>query len=113
MQEIPSGPAGEFVRANVRRLREAAHLSLRDLSDLMGEAGRPMLPSGINRIEQGARRVDVDDLVVLAKVLGVRPDELLTPFELEICANCDNEPPVGFTCQTCGMPGKPIASSNE
>ena len=70
-----------------------------------------MLPSGISRIEMGARRVDVDDLVVFAKLLGVRPEELLAPFEPEICANCDNEPPAGFTCQVCGTPGKSVRTS--
>lgn len=108
MPEIPSGPVGETVRANIHRLRETKHLSLRDLSRLMGDAGHPILASGLGRIELGTRRVDVDDLVVLAKVLGVRPDELLAPFEPVACANCDNNPPAGFTCQACGMPGKPI-----
>lgn len=108
MHEIPSGPVGEIVRANVNRLREAKRISQRDLSRLMGEAGWPMLASGISRIEQGTRRVDVDDLAVLAKVFGVRPEELLTPFEPEVCANCDNDPPAGFTCQVCGAPGKPF-----
>ena len=110
MPEIPSGPVGETVRTNVRRLRETKHISLRGLSAMMGDAGWPMLASGISRVENGTRRVDVDDLVVFAKVFGVRPAELLAPIEPTVCANCDNDPPTGFTCQTCGMPGKPVGA---
>lgn len=111
MPEIPMGPVGEIVRVNVRRLRESKRISQGDLSRLMGEAGWPMLASGVGRIEQGLRRVDVDDLVVLARILGVRPEELLAPVEPEICANCDNDPPTGFTCQACGTPGKPVKTA--
>jgi len=110
MLEIPSGPVGETVRTNIRRLRETKHISLRGLSTMMGDADWPILASGIGRIELGTRRVDVDDLVVFARVLGVRPEELLAPIEPTVCANCDNDPPAGFTCQVCGMPGKSVGA---
>ncbi|MEU9643607.1 helix-turn-helix transcriptional regulator [Streptomyces sp. NPDC048188] len=41
------------------------------------EAGRPMSASVLGKVESGARRVDVDDLVALAAALEVRPQELL------------------------------------
>ena len=44
--------------------------------------GRPILPSGLSKIEQGARRVDVDDLVVLADALGTVPSGLLRRHDL-------------------------------
>lgn len=25
----------------------------------------------------------------------------------EVCAQCDNDPPAGYTCQRCGTPGRP------
>jgi transcriptional regulator with XRE-family HTH domain len=43
----------------------------------MTDVGRPMLKSGLNKIEQGERRVDVDDLVGLALALDVSPARLL------------------------------------
>ena len=43
----------------------------------MGELGRPLLPSGVTKIEQGQRRVDADDLVALAIALRVNPSRLL------------------------------------
>ena len=60
--------------AQIRRQREREQLSLQDLSDRLESAvGRPILPSGISKIEQGDRRVDVDDLVALADALGTAP----------------------------------------
>jgi transcriptional regulator with XRE-family HTH domain len=39
--------------------------------------GRPILPSGLSKIEQSTRRVDVDDLVALADALRTVPSRLL------------------------------------
>lgn len=74
------GPVGEQVRANLKQLREARGLSTGRLSQLLAEAGRPILPTAITKIESGDRRVDVGDLVALAVVLGVNPNRLLLPF---------------------------------
>jgi transcriptional regulator with XRE-family HTH domain len=76
---IEVGPVGSNVAANVQRVREARRLSTRQLSDRLAEAGRPIPASGITRIEQGARRVDVDDLAVLATTLDVAMAQLLLP----------------------------------
>lgn len=75
----PLGPVGDYVRANVERLRGERGLTYRDLSALLGERGRRIPPLGLSRIEQGTRRVDADDLVALAMVLGVSPATLLLP----------------------------------
>lgn len=50
---------------------------MRELSARLSKLGRPILPSGITKIEQGSRRVDVDDLVALAVALKVTPTRLL------------------------------------
>ena len=47
----------------------------------LGALGRPMLPTGITKVVQGARRVDVDDLMSLAIALDVSPLTLLLPRE--------------------------------
>lgn len=54
-------------------------MTVRDLSARMTELGLPLLPSGITKVEQGQRRVDVDELVALAVALGVNPSRLLLP----------------------------------
>ncbi len=75
----PLGPTGRRVADNARRLRDGQGISVRALSERLGALGRPILPSGITKIEQGARRVDVDDLIALALALGVNPSALLLP----------------------------------
>ena len=52
-------------------------MTVRDLSAKLEELGRPILPSGITKIEQGARRVDADDLIAIATALEVSPTRLL------------------------------------
>lgn len=76
---VEQGPAGERVAENVVRLRKARGMSLRALSERLAELGRPILSSGLSKIEQGERRVDVDDLVALAAALNVSPGWLLLP----------------------------------
>jgi transcriptional regulator with XRE-family HTH domain len=71
------GPTGHRVAANVKRLR--GRVPVRELSDRLTRLGRPILPSGITKIEQGSRRVDADDLVALAMALGVNVSALLLP----------------------------------
>lgn len=88
--KIERGPASERVARNVKQLREERRLSLDDLAGRMAELGRPMLKSGLWKIEKGDRRVDVDDLVALAIALEVNPNRLLlvdhadTDDELEL-----------------------------
>lgn len=71
----------DLVRASVRQLREQRRHTVRSLSALLGKLGRPILPSGITKIEDGTRRVDVGDLVALAVALGVNPNRLLLPAD--------------------------------
>jgi transcriptional regulator with XRE-family HTH domain len=77
--EVPRGPVSRYVVENVKRLRADYRWSLAELSAEMTRVGRPMLASGLNRIEQGRRRVDADDLVGLALALQVTPITLLLP----------------------------------
>lgn len=76
-----SDSTGQNVAANVRRIREARGWSTYDLSRLLREAGRPIAPSAIAKVERAERRVDVGDLTALAVVLGVNPSALLLPMK--------------------------------
>jgi transcriptional regulator with XRE-family HTH domain len=63
---------------NVRQLREARRLTIRQLAAAMtNDMGRKILSSGIVKIEKGERGVDADDLVALALIFGVSPNRLL------------------------------------
>lgn len=96
------------VGTTIRRLRLARGWSVAGMVPRTEAAGHRLNHGAIRSIELGygshgvLRSVSVDELVVLARVLGVQPAELLTPFE---CRACQGAPPAGFTCQTCGAPG--------
>jgi transcriptional regulator with XRE-family HTH domain len=78
-REITHGSVATYVRRNVAELRVQRRMTLAQLSEAMGQLGRPILPSGLGKIEKGDRRVDVDDLVALAMALNVTPTRLLLP----------------------------------
>lgn len=78
-RRVNLGATGNTVRANIARIRDDRRLTLRKLSTLLGEVGRPLGHTAISDIENGSRRVDVDDLIALAVALGVSPNTLLMP----------------------------------
>jgi hypothetical protein len=75
------GPTGKRVAENVKRLR--GRVTVRELSERVARYGGKILPSGITKIEQGERHVDVDDLVALALALDATPNRLLLPAEAD------------------------------
>ncbi len=76
-QRVWKGPTGARVAANVRQLRKARGMNLAALAERMFELGQPIGLSGLSKLENGDRRVDVDDLAALAVALGVTPNRLL------------------------------------
>lgn len=75
----PLGPTGVVAARRVRELRDRAGLSYKQLADELAGIGRPIPALGLRRIESEDRRIDADDLVALAVVLGVNPSALLLP----------------------------------
>lgn len=84
----PAGTTNQHVATNVRAARQAIGLDLRGFADRVKAAGRTMSASALSKIENGDRRVDVDDLTVFAYVLRTTPAALLTPPD-------DAPPPAG------------------
>lgn len=77
-KEVETGPTGETVAANIRRLR--AGLSYTEMSRrLEDSAGWSINAVGVRRIESAERRVTVDDLMAFSVALGVSPVTLLMP----------------------------------
>ncbi|MFJ3487988.1 helix-turn-helix domain-containing protein [Leifsonia aquatica] len=74
------GPTGREVGRNVKRVRTDLGWTQADLSRHIAENGHPIPVASIGRIETGDRRVEVDDLMALAIVLGVSPVSLLLPY---------------------------------
>ncbi|QYF88546.1 helix-turn-helix domain-containing protein [Arthrobacter sp. PAMC25284] len=78
-KEITEGATGLVVRENIKRIRESRDMSWAQMSRFLERAGRPIAALGLRRIEDGSRRVDVDDLMAIAVVLDVAPNDLLLP----------------------------------
>lgn len=81
-RDLSGGPTAEAVRRNVRELRETIGLTYAELSRRLDSKGHPLAVLALRRIEDGERRVTVDDLCALASVLGVSPNALLHPNPL-------------------------------
>lgn len=75
----PPGNTNGHVAMNLRIVRQRSGVDLRSLAARMREAGRTISASALSKIENGDRRVDVDDLTALAYALGTTPTELLSP----------------------------------
>ena len=58
---------------NIARLREAAGLTVKDLQDIFGFA----TPQAIYKWQHGAAMPTIDNLVILATMLGVTMDEIV------------------------------------
>ncbi len=80
-KRIEPGPLATQVAETVRRVREDRGLTYAKVAERLLEAGRPIPVLGLSRIERGDRRVDIDDLVALARVFRVPPLLLLFPFD--------------------------------
>ena len=79
-KEPDFGATARTVAANVKRLRQTQNLNYTQLSDrLQNVADWSINAVGIRRIESGERRVTPDDLLALARALGVSPIALLMP----------------------------------
>ena len=77
----PAANTNAHVAANLRSARQAIGMDLRTLSERVKETGRAMSPSALSKIENGDRRVDVDDLNVFAYILQTTQATLLDPPE--------------------------------
>lgn len=72
VRRVELGEVGQLVRINIRDLRLKRDLTQAQLATMAD------LPTqSITEIENGARRVNVDDLVAICKALKVRPARLL------------------------------------
>lgn len=75
----PAGITSAHVAANIRAARHAIGMDLRTMSERLAAMGRKLSTSGISKVENGDRRVDVDDLTAIAHLLRTSPAALLTP----------------------------------
>ncbi len=74
---VVTGPIGVAVATNVQQLRKLRGLGLAELSSRLRTLEHGMSVSTLSKIELRQRRVDVDDLYLLAASLDVAPSALL------------------------------------
>lgn len=72
-----NGATSRAVRENHKRLRLSRDMTWAQESRFLKKLGWDIPALALRRIEDGERRVDVDDLMALAVVLDVSPVELL------------------------------------
>lgn len=96
---IVPGLTTRTVVENIKQLRAHRGLSLERLSEQLTNVGHPIRATSLHRLENGQRRVDVDDLQSFADVFGIECARLLAT---STCANCLDAPPAGFACKACG-----------
>lgn len=68
-----------IVAANVRAIRAHLGISQAELSKRVSESGTRLGEMPVWGIENGRRRINVDDLYALAAALGTKPERLLAP----------------------------------
>ena len=76
-------PTIDMVRTgqNINRLRKNAGVTVRELQNVFGFA----TPQAIYKWQQGAALPTIDNLVVLAAVLGVKIDDILVMTDMQMC----------------------------
>ena len=75
-------PTIDMVRTgeNINRLRKLAGVSVKDLQDVFGFA----TPQAIYKWQRGTTLPTIDNMLVLATVLGVKIDEILVTTDVQI-----------------------------
>jgi transcriptional regulator with XRE-family HTH domain len=73
----------------IRRLRKGFGWTQAELSERLRERGWDIDPTGITRLEQGSRVVQVRQLYVLADAFGCTPGELLPDAKAEVSELAD------------------------
>ncbi|MDO5372357.1 MAG: helix-turn-helix transcriptional regulator [Corynebacterium glutamicum] len=73
------GPSTLTVAGNIARYRKQRGYTMRSFAEELTAKGFPISHSVISQMENGGRRIDVDELIILSACLGISPIVLLTP----------------------------------
>lgn len=79
-KRIQPGPLARQVARAVQRVREDRGVTYAELAERLADAGRPIPVLGLSRLERGDRRIDLDELVAIARALRVPPIWLIFPI---------------------------------
>ena len=76
--------------SRLRETRKARRISQTALAQRMTDVGRPLDKAAVLRIENGERRLSLDEAIAFASVLNAVPANMLTPPDDEFLAVTDN-----------------------
>ena len=81
-EDVMAFPTIDMIKTgqNINRLRKLAGVSVKDLQEVFGFA----TPQAIYKWQHGTTLPTIDNLVVLAAVLGVRMDEILVMTDTQV-----------------------------
>jgi hypothetical protein len=82
-------------------------MTLAEMAQAVKQTGVPMSKAVLANIELGRRdHVSVDELFAFAEVLGSSIEYLAGGVGVA-CTHCQDDPPIGFTCNRCRRTGTP------
>ncbi|WP_371787436.1 helix-turn-helix domain-containing protein [Streptomyces albidoflavus] len=96
-------PLADVISANVRILRRRKRWTQEQAGQKWETVtGRAISAQSWYAMERpGSRAWTADDIEAAADLFDVEPVALLVP--LDTCAQCNDQPPAGFICATCGV----------
>ncbi len=113
---MAAGEARRVLGDNIELTRRARGLTVRELADRVKELGLPLSASGISDVENAARKVSVDELLIFAIALNTSVIDLLTPADgsaLTVAAGVDPLPPSWLEKWLSGMTPWPPDQANK
>jgi len=81
--KVPLDQLGRAFTRNLAHIRQQQSMTYGELSRQLTLAHWPIPPLGLRRIEDGERKISIDDAAAIAQVLGVTLAELLLDAEVD------------------------------
>ena len=108
----PDCTANATVAANMRRFRKQLGWTGAELGEKLGGWSKAVV-SAAERSDAGTRvrSFSIDDVVLIASVLGVTVTDLITP--VPPCPCCGDKPAPGMACTVCGAAGDAFVTRHE
>lgn len=94
-------PGNRAVAANMARLRIKAGVDQHEFGRLLGWSNNAVSAAERSVDGKRIRKFDADEIVLIARVLGVEPADLIA--SPPVCEFCHGQPPAGMQCLDCGV----------
>jgi transcriptional regulator with XRE-family HTH domain len=88
----------------LRQFRQARGWTQADVSRRLATFGCRLDQSSLARVENGHRRIQLNEAFALAALFGLEIERLLEGIHCDVCLDY---PPAGFACEKCGATHDP------